>query len=713
MQSAQSRILYRRSNGQPLSIRSDNRLGSGGEGGIYALDELPDLVAKVYHSPSGSIGAKLTLMVNNPPTMPALDGHVSIAWPLDTLHDALPASTGNTVGFLMHRISSMQPVSQCYNPAARKRNFPHFTYRHLCAVAINIAIAVNAVHGRNYVIGDINESNILINDNALVTLIDTDSFQVIDQSNGTIYRSPVGKPEYTPPDLQGHRFGEVDRNQYHDRFGLGVVIFQLMMEGRHPYAGRYTGQGEPPAIEDNISRGHFLHSEGRSVPLIEGPGYMPWHTLDGAIAEMFRLCFEGGHDNQIVRPTAFQWEETITQAVRSSVTCSRNSNHLYFGHNSTCLWCDRRNMLRGRDPFPETPGPEPLLMKYATGDSASSGRAPPPRRNLLPLLAAGGFGAILVIVLIVLVASQSGGNGESSGSPRLPVGALPPATPIPTHTPVLTPTPTPTPTITPTPTVTPTLTPTPSPAITLTPTATLTRTPTPSPTITPTLTATPTSTPTPSPTITPTPTATITPTPSPTLTPTVTPILPTPTSTPRPGRIAFQSNRDGNWDIYVVNANGSGEPNQLTHNRANDSAPSWSPDGLHIAFSSKPHGDWNIYVMNTDGSDVRQLTNHPEDDSTPSWSPDGERIAFASDRDGDWNIYVMDADGSDQTRLTDNPSLDRYPSWSSDGERIAFVSNRDGDWNIYVMNADGLGQVRLTDNLASESIPNWSPRVTN
>ena len=180
MSGAGTTTLYRRSDRRPLSIRDSNEIGSGGEGSIYTLDELPDLVAKVYHSPTRSIGAKLTLMVDNPPTMPDLGGHVSIAWPIDTLHRALPPSTSNTVGFLMHRISSMQPVSQCYNPAARKRNFPHFTYRHLCAVAINIAIAVNAVHGRNYVIGDINESNILIDEHGLVTLIDTDSFQVID-----------------------------------------------------------------------------------------------------------------------------------------------------------------------------------------------------------------------------------------------------------------------------------------------------------------------------------------------------------------------------------------------------------------------------------------------------------------------------------------------------------------------------------------------------
>ena len=363
MSTTQSMTLYRGSNGRPLSVRGSNVIGSGGEGSIYSLDEFPDLVAKVYHRPAATTGAKLRLMVDNPPTMPEGDGHISIAWPLDTLHSTRSSGSGTVVGFLMHRISSLQPVSQCYNPAARRRNFPHFTYKHLCAVAINIAIAVSAIHGHNYVIGDINESNIMVNDNGLVTLIDTDSFQVIDQSNGRVYRSPVGKPEYTPGELQGRNFGSVDRHEYHDRFGVGVLIYQLLMEGRHPHTGRYTGMGDSPAIEKNILLGHFLHSESRRVPLEDGVGSMRWETLDESIGELFRLCFDRGHDNQIVRPATEMWETAITQATISLAECTRSPQHLYFRHNRTCPWCERTRVLGGDDPFPVRSGPPPLIMR--------------------------------------------------------------------------------------------------------------------------------------------------------------------------------------------------------------------------------------------------------------------------------------------------------------------------------------------------------------
>jgi len=174
-----------------------------------------------------------------------------------------------------------------------------------------------------------------------------------------------------------------------------------------------------------------------------------------------------------------------------------------------------------------------------------------------------------------------------------------------------------------------------------------------------------------------------------------------------PGKIAFESFRDGNCEIYVMNADGSNQTN-LTNNSAYDSSPSWSPDGSLIAFSSSRDGNFDIYIMNADGSNQTRLTNDSAHNFYPSWSPDGSQIAFESDRDG-YGIYVMDADGSNQTRLTNNSADDRYPSWSPDGSQIAFWTNRDGNSEIYVMNADGSNQTRLTNNPDTDFYPSWSP----
>ena len=177
------------------------------------------------------------------------------------------------------------------------------------------------------------------------------------------------------------------------------------------------------------------------------------------------------------------------------------------------------------------------------------------------------------------------------------------------------------------------------------------------------------------------------------------------------GRIAFMSDRDGNFEIYVMNADAS-DATRLTNNSARDSVPAWSPDGERIAFDSRRDandGTREIYVMNADGSGVTRLTNNSADDGYSAWSPDGNRIAFVSDRDGDWEIYVMNADGSGVTRLTNNSAFDLEPAWSPDGNRIALRSQRDGNYEIYVMNADGSGATRLTNNSARESDPAWSP----
>src|SRR6266581_8295582 len=176
-------------------------------------------------------------------------------------------------------------------------------------------------------------------------------------------------------------------------------------------------------------------------------------------------------------------------------------------------------------------------------------------------------------------------------------------------------------------------------------------------------------------------------------------------------QIAFESDRDGNAEIYLMNADGRGVV-RLSNNPSYDAEPAWSPDGTKIAFESNRDGNFEIYTMNADGTGVVRLTNNPSDDGEPAWSPDGTKIAFASNRDGNSEIYTMNADGTNQIRLTNNAATDDWPAWSPDGTKLAFVSDRDGNYEIYVMNADGTNATRLTSNSTEDSSPAWSPGGT-
>ncbi len=174
-------------------------------------------------------------------------------------------------------------------------------------------------------------------------------------------------------------------------------------------------------------------------------------------------------------------------------------------------------------------------------------------------------------------------------------------------------------------------------------------------------------------------------------------------------RIAFESTRDGNSEIYVMNANG-GAPTRVTNDPAFDGNPSWSPDGKWIVFERNVDGQIEIFTWGLEDQDdaPRRLTNNLANDYAPDWSPDGTKIAFASTRDGNFEIYVMDKNGATQTNLSNDPALDSDPSWSPDSGKIAFESVRDGNTDIYVMNANGGAQTRLTDDPAFDVRPSWS-----
>jgi TolB protein len=178
------------------------------------------------------------------------------------------------------------------------------------------------------------------------------------------------------------------------------------------------------------------------------------------------------------------------------------------------------------------------------------------------------------------------------------------------------------------------------------------------------------------------------------------------------GRIVFSSNKDGNFELYSMNPDGTGV-SRLTNNTADDINPDVSPDGSKIAFASNRDGNYEIYEMNFNGTSPVRITNNPSADLDPAWSPDGSKIVFEHDVGSNFDIFVMDADGFGPVNITNNPATDGSPAWSPSGTRIAFSTDRDGNFEIYTMNTNGTGLTRMTNDPDTDEQPGWSPDGTS
>ena len=220
------------------------------------------------------------------------------------------------------------------------------------------------------------------------------------------------------------------------------------------------------------------------------------------------------------------------------------------------------------------------------------------------------------------------------------------------------------------------------------------------------------------------------------------------------GEILFMSDRDGDWDLYTVNGDGTGL-NQITDNDVDDwsgvyspdgtkiafdakhgTAPgdifvvdadganqknltssfsedafaTWSPDGKQIVFERKINDTYRLHIMNSDGTKTRLLSEvNTGGWSIPAWSPVGSKIAFSGRMDGDTEIYILDIEDDSLSQVTDNEGVgDAWPTWAPDGEKIAFLSNSDGSQNIYTINPDGSDRRQITEDDFLNAEPSWS-----
>jgi len=312
-------VTYNDENGNPILL--GNEIAQGGEGIVYHVQSNPNVVAKLYKP---KVLNKKSATDKIKATCAIYDKNIAqfAAMPQTVIY------SGNKVrGFIMEKITNFKEIHLLYGTKDRKKYFPNADWGFMVHAALNFASAVATLHNNGIVIGDINQSNIMVNQQAMIKFIDCDSYQVDYQ--GKTYLCEVGVPEYTSPELQGHSFHGVQRTTNHDSFGLAVIIFKILMLGRHPYSGK----GAPAEIGNSIKQGCFCYGKN----YYEKTAFYSdlYSTLSDKLKNLFEQAF-----SSTIRPTASDWVGALGDFENQLGQCPNNNSHKFNKNSVGCVWCD-------------------------------------------------------------------------------------------------------------------------------------------------------------------------------------------------------------------------------------------------------------------------------------------------------------------------------------------------------------------------------------
>lgn len=320
----------------------------GAEGRVYALSGHSGQVAKLYHrdrlAGSARLEAKIAAMVAAPPAdIQGPAGHWPLAWPLTLLRDAGDAFVGFTMPAVHSSLAAkwhmLANPSDRDDPPASRSWTARFDWRYRLLASANLADAVGSMLDAGYVPGDLSGDNVFVYRTALITVIDVDSMQVPAPDGGT-YHCTVWRDEYLAPELEGRRdaLDRTSRQPASARYALAVLIYEMLMEGRHPFGGVWSGPGEQPSRLSLSAKGCFV--DGPSPRLTSGPGALDPAVLPPELRTLFDRAFVRGATEPADRPSCPDWRRGLHRAAAAVRTCQRRS-HPYPDHLDTCPWCQR------------------------------------------------------------------------------------------------------------------------------------------------------------------------------------------------------------------------------------------------------------------------------------------------------------------------------------------------------------------------------------
>jgi DNA-binding helix-hairpin-helix protein with protein kinase domain len=312
-------------NGRKVALGT--KLGQGGEGAVYTITGQPAFVAKIYDKLLDPKHAEKLEVICQLRTDKLSE---VCAWPIETIY-----LHGKACGFVMPLVTKATEIHELYGSVGRKRLFPKADWAFLIHVAKNLAAAIHNLHAANIVVGDFNQRNIVVSEDATVKLWDCDSFQV--ERNGRTFYCTVGVPEFTAPELQTcTSFDSVKRTPQHDRFSLAVMIFYLLFLGRHPFSGDPTDpRVNSYELQDAIASRKFAYSPNAPVFGVKPPKISPpVHELGSELMPLFIKAFE-----TTIRPAAADWYAALTKLESELSRCSFNPGHVFHRRLRTCPWC--------------------------------------------------------------------------------------------------------------------------------------------------------------------------------------------------------------------------------------------------------------------------------------------------------------------------------------------------------------------------------------
>lgn len=424
--------------GRPL--RLGEKLGQGGEGAVYRLLDRPGTAVKVFETP---LTADRVRKIDELIRLGTRDPAAVATWPSGLAFDRAT----RPLGLLLPVVERAKDIHHLYAPGSRRVSFPHADWRFLVHVAGNVARAFASVHALGLVIGDVNTGSILVAADGTVRLIDVDSFQVR-LPDGQVLLCQVAVPMFQPAELHGAALNRTVRTVHHDAFGLAVTLFQLLMLGRHPYAGRYAGPGDMP-IEEAIVEHRFAYGAyAGSARMSKPPHSVGLDILPRPVANLFEQAFSAAAPST-GRPAAAAWVSAL-HTLRANLTgCRSNPSHHYPSQLPGCPWCPLEAQsgavlfgapqsapTRGRDveadkllarlakiapPRPLPAPPEPRDLPAARAEAVAAAGIPTGTRvgyAAAAVLIAGGVALVPAGLVLVLLGVIAAAVGHAALGPR-------------------------------------------------------------------------------------------------------------------------------------------------------------------------------------------------------------------------------------------------------------------------------------------------------